>query len=503
MGSTVKAVSNTVFLTLDWGFTTLLSFAYSFVIWKMLNPWDYGIITTAVNLMMMLGSISMFGMNTAIQKLVAEYVVKRQKEKIGSIIRMSLVIIFVFDLLICALLFFNRSFIASALKITDNVVLLICIGTVVFSLFYITSNILCGLQDMKGYFKTGLVGNISKFLISTTLIFLGFSYFGPLIGVIIGFAIVPFLRFKPFWFATSKNFDRKKVILEYSLPAFLAILASVVFNNAQYIILTTIKNPEVTGLFSLAMTISALIALIPSIINQAIFPIMSQFSVGKSLRLKGTKLIGTALRYSLLFTIPFSLMIVILMRSLILFLKIKIEYLSAVQYLPILSLSSLLIGCAGILTSNIYAIGKPKLNRNITILTAIVFLITSIPMTYLFSAYGLAFSFLIAGVLQFTVSYFYINRFIGFKLPLNAIGKILISSIIFTLLLYFGEKYFTSFILKAVVATISLVAYMVVLLFLKFFNGQDIFIVRHLTENFPKRIKDVAESFCKIVEKFI
>jgi len=503
MSSSFKAVSNTVFLTLDWTFVTILSFLYSFVIWKTLSPWDYGIIATSVNLMMILGNIGVFGMSTAAQKLIAEYVAKRQKKKIGSLIRMSFVIIFILDLLICALLLYNRSFITSALKINDSVILLIGIGTFVFSTFYISTSVLFGLQDMKKYFKSNLVGNALKLLISSMLIFLGFSYFGPLIGVVIGFSIIPILRFKPFWFSADKNFDKKKVLLEYSLPAFIAIIAGVVFNNAHYIILTAIKNPEITGLFSLAMTISALIALIPSIITQAIFPIISQLSINKSFRIKEVKLIGTALRYSLLFTIPFSLMIVILMKSLILFLRIKMEYLSAVQYLPILSLSSLLIGCASILTSNIYAIGKPKVNRNIVILVAAVFLLTSIPMTYTFSAYGLAFSFLIAAVLQFVLSYFYINKFINFKLPINTIGKILISSVIFAFLLYFGEKYFTSFILKTVVATISLVAYMVVLLFLKFFNGQDIFIVRHLTENFPKRIKDVAESFCKIVEKFI
>lgn len=503
MGSSIKAVSNTIFLSLDWIFITIFSFIYSFVIWQTLKPWDYGIITTSVNLMMMLGNIGMLGMNTAVQKLIAEYVVKRKKENIGPLIRMSFVIIFILDLSICAILILNRSFIAASLKITENVVWLICAGTFVFSLFYITSNILLGFQDMKGYFKTSFIGNLLKLVISTALIFFGFSYFGPLLGVIIGFATVPLLRFKSLSFNKVEGFDKRHILFEYSLPAFVAIIATIIFNNAHYIILTVIKNPEITGLFSLAMVISTLIALIPNIITQATFPIMSQLSVKKNSRLKQAKLIGTALRYSLLLTIPFASVIVILMKSAILFFKIKMEYLPAVQYLPILSLGSLLIGCAGIFSSNIYAIGKTKVNRNITILVALIFLLSSIPMTYLFSAYGLAFSFLAAAILQFAIGYFYINKLIHFKLPLVSTCKILFTSAVLLLLIYFGEKYFESFILKFFVAAASLVVYITLLLFLKFFNGQDVFIVRHATSSFPKRIRDLAEILCKIIEKFI
>jgi len=503
MSSSVKAVSNTVFLTLDWISVTILSFLYSFVIWKTLSPWDYGIISTSVNLMMILGNISLFGMHATVQKLIAEYAAKNQKGKIGSLIRMSLVVVFVADAIICSALLLNRYSLASALKTTENVIWMVCIGTVVFSLFYISTNILFGFQDMKGYFKTSLAGNILKFLVSTGLILLGFGYFGPLIGVAIGFAVVPFLRFKPHWFYKSNGLDRKKIILEYSLPAFLAMLATLTFNNAHYVILTVIKTPEITGLFSLAMVISALIALIPNIITQAIFPIMSQLSVNKKSNNKQARLINTALRYSLFFAIPFSSAIVIMMRPLILFLKIKTEYLPAVQYLPMLAMGSLLLGCGGIFLSSIYAIGKPKVNRNIAVLAAIVFLMASIPMTYLFSAYGLAFSFLAVSVIQFSLSYFYIKKFLPLKLPIASILKILVASVIFIILLYNLEKYFESFVLKAIVALASFAVYIAFLVLSKFFNGQDVFIVRHIAGNLPKPIRRIAEFFCSIFEKFI
>jgi O-antigen/teichoic acid export membrane protein len=486
---------------LDWISTTLISFAYSFVIWKTLSPADYGIITTSINLMMILGGIGLLGMGTAVQKLIAEYLVKNKRGNIGQLIRMSFITFLIIDLVVSAILLSNRSFFASALKINENVIWLICIGIFIFSFYSISSNILYGFQNMKGYFKTDVTGNLLKFIVSTLLILLGFSYFGPLIGFLICFTVIPLLRLKPSWFHSGTGIDKKYIMMEYSLPAFVFILATLVFNYSHYIILTVIKNPEVTGLFSLAMVIASLVSLIPTIITQAIFPIMSQLSVKKNSKMKQVKLINAALRYSLLFAIPFSIALTIMLKPLILFLKIKTEYLPAVQYLPIASLGWIFIGCASIFSNNLYAIGKTKINRNIAILTTVLFLVTSIPMTYYFSAYGLVSAFLAVGIVQFFTSYHYMKKFLNFKLPLADVGKILFSSVIFILLLYFGEKYLASFVLKVMLVFIAAIIYGAVLSrLLKFFNGQDIFIIRSVSSNLPKPIRNITD---RLIEKFL
>jgi len=501
MSSPVKAVSNTVFLSLDWAFITLFSFIYSFVIWRTLTPFEYGIISTSVNLMMILGSISMLGMNTAVQKLISEYVEKRQRREIGSVVKMSMTIIFIMDAAICALLIANASYIASVLKVTEPVVWLIAAGTFVFSMMYITSNILIGFQDMKGFFKTNFLGNLSKLLLSTTFIFLGFSYFGPLLGVLIGFSLIPLMRLKVFRYPAAEKYEKKKVLFEYAMPAFISLLASLTFNNSHYIILTVIKNPEATGLFSLAMVIATLISLVPNIIAQAIFPIMSQLSVKKK-KAKQSKLIGIAFRYSLFLAIPLSIFIVAFLKPLILFLKIKTEYLPAIQYLPLLSVGSILFGCAGIFSSALYAIGKTKVSRNIWVSSAVVFLLTSIPLTYMFSAYGIVYAFLITNALFFLASYIFLRKYLGFKTPVASISKILFASLMLLAVVYFGGARFESFIMKIFVAAIAFSLYIAALLMMRFFNGQDIFIIRNVTEKMPEKIKKLAEIPCKIIGKF-
>ena len=80
---------------------------YWFVIAKNLLPQSYGIISTSVNLMLLLGSISMFGLNTAIAKLIPEYSKKKQEEKIISLIRFSTKIVSISNLILISIILIN------------------------------------------------------------------------------------------------------------------------------------------------------------------------------------------------------------------------------------------------------------------------------------------------------------------------------------------------------------------------------------------------------------
>lgn len=81
MGLTSKAISNTLYLSLSSFFSTLFSFLYWFVIAKNLPPESYGIISTSINFMLFLGSVSLLGLGTTITKLIPEYLKKNQEKK--------------------------------------------------------------------------------------------------------------------------------------------------------------------------------------------------------------------------------------------------------------------------------------------------------------------------------------------------------------------------------------------------------------------------------------
>jgi len=482
-----KAISNTVYLALDWFFVTLFSFCYSYVIWKNLSPEHYGIITTAVNLMMPLGVMTLFGANNALTKLLPEYIKTKKNRKINSLIKLSIRIFIISNLVLTPILFVLAPYLASILKTTQTVIWLIIIGTIVFSFFYLTSAIVYGYQNMKLYFKTAFIGNLIKFLSSTVLIFFAFQHFGPIIGVILGFSLISLFRIKKSWFTLkSDNFlNKKKIILEYFLPAFIGTISWIIFNNTHYIILTILHDPSATGIYAMAMTVTIPILLIPLILNQAIFPITSLLCVVKDAKKRQAYLIDTVLRYTLLLTLPLAILLIIFFKSLILLLKFKFEYLGAAQFLPILSPAVIIFGCGSIILSSLYAIRKPKINRDISIFTAMIFLFLSVTLTYLFSAYGLSFAYLISATILFLSSFFYIRKYISLSFQTKNILKIFISSIIFFLICYVTDVLTINFFIKLILIFFGILVYLLVLLFLKFYKIVDVKILEFLGHKIP------------------
>lgn len=488
-----KAISNTFYLTLDWFFVNLFSFLYSYVIWVTLPPENYGIVITSVNLMLLLSLITLFGLSTTLPKLIPEYMKNKQYKKLKTLFKLSFKIVLTSNLIILPILLIFTPYLASILKTTQGVIWLIIAGTAGLSFFRFTGVIVYAYQDMKLLFKTNFIGNFVKLLVSSILIFFSFRHFGPIIGVISGFTLIGLLRIKTSWFhfKPENSSNNKKIIFQYIFPAFIGVLAFIVFNNIHYVILTVLRDPEVTGIFSMAMIMTTPIMLIPNILNQAIFPIISQLCAVKGAKKKQAYLINIVLRYMLLFSLPFAILLIIFFEPAILFLKIKLEYLPSIEYLPTLSLASIIFGCGNIYLSSLYAIGKPKINRNITVLTAILFLVSSILLTHFFSAHGLSFSYLFSVSILFLLSFLFTKKYLSIQFRWSEISKIVFSSSILFLLIYIFDMVFHGFLVKIIFAIFSLLIYFLIFVPLKFYKKEDIQILQFFAERSPKKIKQI------------
>jgi len=505
MSLRIKAISNTFYLTMDWFFINLTSFLYSYVIWRTLPPENYGIVTTSVSLMMILSSITSFGLTTSLPKLMAEYVKNKQHKKLEILLNLSLKIVLISNLILLPILFVSSPYLASVLKTTKGVIWLIILGTLAFSFYYLTGSIIYGYQNMKLLFATNSIGNFVKLIVSSILIFLSFNHFGPIIGVISGFILISLIRINACRFKLNlKSYsNNKKLIFEYIFPAFISALAIIIFNNVHYVVLTALKNPEVTGIYSMAMIIMTPIMLIPNILNQAIFPITSQLCVVKEAKKKQAYLINIVLRYMLLFSLPFAIFLIIFFKPAILFLKIKLEYLSAIDFIPILASASIIFGCGNIYLSSLYAIRKPKINRNIIVLTTLLFLISSIPLTYYFSAYGLSYSYLFAVSVLFLLSYSFIKKYLSIKFQTKDIIAIIFSSVIFLLLIYFSNVLFANFLIKIISAMFSILIYFLFLIPLKFYKKEDVQILEFLVRRSPQKMGELISKISNFLSKFI
>jgi len=360
MSVSKKLISNTTYLFLDWFLVTLIGFFYWFIAGKTLPPEEYGIVSTVVNFATFLSTFSLLGINTALWKLVSEYEAKKEVGKIKSLIKFSYQIVLLTNFLILISFLFFNNFISYVLKIPAAASILIPFAMFSLTLASISGSIIYAFQNMKLYFSTDLWGVLLKDVLAIFLIFLGFKYFGPIIGFIVCyFLIFVFRSLKIRLKGRPSKIDKKVVLLEYALPAFISSLAWSIFSSGQYALLSMIQDTRATGIYTVALIITIPIVALPNTLASALLPIVSSLSANHQTKNQQKRLIELVARYSFFFSLPIALFLIIFSKQVIVIFSSE-KYLEASNLFPILAIASVIYGLGNVFLSNLYAIGKPS-----------------------------------------------------------------------------------------------------------------------------------------------
>lgn len=497
-----KLVSNTVYLFLDWFVLTLMGFLYWLIAGKTLLPEEYGIVSISTNLATLFSGLSLLGLNLSVMKLLPEYLSKKQSEKIISLISFSLKVIVSTNLIIALILILFSNSISSLLKVPLEAVWISSGILLACSLSFAFGSVIYGFQEMKNFFISDSLGKLTKVVVSTLLIFLGFRYFGPLIGFLLDWTLVALIRFKlsyPRFSSSSTMIDKREVMLNYAFPAFASFLAWTLFLNGQYVLLTILKNPEVTGIFTIAMLLTSIIATFPRILNQALFPIISSLSVDRNSKQRQSYLIQLVFRYGLFLALPIAAFLVIFSKPVILIFS-RPEYLNASQLFPILVIGSLIYGLGNIFLSQLYAIGKTKINRNIVILTTTSFLILAIPLASILAGFGMALSYTISVAFLAIFSFFYIRKYLKVKLPFKGVIKCLIAVSISFSFLYITTAFTTGLLIGFPLVFMAGIIYFISLIPMRFYIREDILVLRFVASKSP--FKKQILSLVRFLSKY-
>jgi len=488
-----KLISNTIYLFLDWLVLTVTGFLFWAIGGKTLLPNELGIVSTSVNLVMVLGGISLLGLSITTWKLISEYLAKKEIEKINSLVRFSLKVILLSNAIILLIMFSLSSFFSSILKIPVNVIIITGVALLVYSISSQFGFIIYGFQNMKKLLITDFIGQTIKVIVSIFLIFLGFRYFGPLIGFLTGFVVVALLRFGSIPLKGAiKKIEQKEIMLTYALPAFIGTIFSLMFLNGQYVLLSMLKNPGVTGIFTVAMLLTTPLATIPQIISNALLPIISQLSVDRNSKKTQAYLIWTVLRYSLVIILPLAIFLILFSKPVILLFS-RAEYLSASQLFPILALGSIIYGCGSIFLGSLYAMGKTKIYRNILIVTTVTFLIFAIPLIHILSGLGSAIAYTLSATILALLSFFYTRKFLKLDFHWKNIMKLIVPTLISFGFLYLVTRFTQGLFIGIIFAVISCLIYLVILIPLKFYTIDDIKILDFLIKRTPILKKEIAK----------
>lgn len=365
-------------------------------------------------------------------------------------------------------------------------------------------NIYFGYQNMKKIFSTSFIGQVLRVIVTVGLIYMGFSYFGALGGLLVSFLAIFITRFdmKIYHISKKVTVDRK-MIYAYALPNLAYLILVQLYGNTQNIILTSMTTATISGFFGIAMTISAIIDTIPQVVMSAIFPAMSALCGAKDAIKRQHYLLKLMFRYSLVIIIPIALAILMFSENIVILVS-SAEYMPATELLVYLIPAVIIISIGHLFFSSLYAIGEPrKQTYGWAVVTAVYAPLVFI-MTYLFSATGLSIAYLISAIVLFAISFFYVRRSMGFSMPFGDMGRMLVASIVlFAILFLFkpalGLLAFGSvlqYALIACVVAVSLCAYLLVLLKTNFFIEEDLDAMETLAKKVPflKRLIMKARS---------
>ncbi len=475
-----KAVSNTIYLLTNWFVLTLLSFLYWVIAGKMLLPDEYGKVTTAYQIMFLIGSLANLGLGVAVSKLVPEFIAKKQEKKIPTLIKFSLKISLTSALLLSLFILLISNLIIEHLELDVYSIILIIIGIVSAQLSSFFSNVWYGYQIMRKILANNVINQAVKLSTAALLLYLGFKHLGPISALTLSYLTSFILYFNRKFIRDGIKFNTKKVFFNYAIPAFLANLAWCIFNNTQYILLNLFKTAFVTGIFAVAFLISSQVAIIPQILSRALFPLISGLSVNKE-KEKQSKLISLALRYSLLIGIPLVLFFISFNKPLILIFA-RSEYLGASRLFLLLAPGALFFGLGRLFLVNIYAIGKSRIYRNISILVSLSYLFLSFFLIRQLADYGLAIAYLVTSLIFFSFSIFSFKKEVKIEFEWRDLGKIFISLLIPFLILYLLDILNIHTILKFVLAAIAGLLYLLGLKITKFYSSEDKRVVFLLVE---------------------
>jgi len=501
MRSTKQLFSNSFYLISRWLIMITSSLLFWIIIGKLLNPEQYGIISTSMNFISVLTGIVLLGLPQALIKLISE-----DKKNIKKYFLFSLKITLLINITIILVLFVLQDFVTTTFKFNFYVLLIVVSGIFFQSMSGIFTSISMGLQKMKKLFTSDVISQIIRIILSIVLIFSipfffnpDFKYFGPLIGIIVYFFLLFVLRFDLKALKTGNIKVDKKQLVKYSFPAFLTSISWLIFSSTQYIILTAFKTPEITGKFSVAMLLVTPVPDMIKTISSSLFPIISKLSRNKNSK-KPNHLLTLSFKYSLFITIPFILLLISFSKVGVLIFSSE-KFLEATNFLPILAIGAVFLGIASLFIDCLYAACYPEISTKITLLLSILFLTFSLILTYFYSALGISYAYLISSIISFFVSFVFVRKHLRFKPPVNSILKIILSSLIVFAFLYVLTPIVHNIFFAFLLLMPSAIIYLFSLYFLNFYSREDLTMIKYISEKSPKFIKNILNIATKTLEK--
>lgn len=347
---------------------------------RKLGPYEYGLFFGTFAIISFIALFGNLGLDETIAKFVAEFKVKNRKDKITSIILLSLMMkLFIFFIIL--LIIFSLADVI-AIEILNNqkasiILKLLTLSIFLTSLLPTFQSALRGLGKIKQYSFVSFLFIFITFLSALLLvpgskektISLAYCYIiGALISGLASFIffIKSFPRFLKFKISIDRDLIERTIL--FAIPTFAYSIAYIIISYTDTIMLSVFRTIQEVGLYQVVIPTARMILYFSMALSTILLPVFSEmWAKGEK---KGVgELLFRILKISLVLAIPLSL-IFIMFPSIVLNVLFGHEYVSAATPLRILAIGYLFYILSTIHFNLMNGIGKPILTTKIVYASA-------------------------------------------------------------------------------------------------------------------------------------
>lgn len=341
--------------------SALLSFFYTILVARNLSVESFGVFSAVNNLVVIISSITDFGVSAGLVNYVSESIQRHKRSKEYEFIKAVLVFKFLFSLFFLTLVIFFRKIVSFKFLASENEWTALWVGLISFtlSLFAIFPSVL---QARRKFLKSAIIDNIFyllRLIFVFVFLFLPFWYLldrlflayflSGLIGIFIGFVFIGFS-----FFYTKPSLPIYKKLISFSGWLGINKILSSFFGRLDLQMLAYLMGANKTGVYSVASRLGGFITILVSSFSSVLAPRFAAFEDKNSQRrylLKSTLAI---------LPISFGLFLwIIVAKPFIIFLFGE-KYLESVRVFQVLILAMIpFLFTVPSVTAIIYALKKP------------------------------------------------------------------------------------------------------------------------------------------------
>lgn len=441
------------FLISGTALATVIMAIAAILIGRFLGPELYGQYTLALVVPQLLFLFTDLGINQGIIKFTASLRSRDETNRITKIIKYGLILrastgiaIFIINYAFAdffASLFLQRPELALYIKIASISVLFQVIFTTATSSFV-------GLDKTEYNALTANIHAIAKAIISITLVLLGFSVAGAVIGHVASYIVAAIASISILFLIIREKqsnqnnhsiSDDLKTLARYGAPLYISLLLTGFIPLYQNLILAIFTTDADIGNYKAATNFIALMAILAVPITTALLPAFSKLNSSTNQKIKAFYKLAN--KYTAMIIIPITFLIIIFSREIVPTIYGS-TYQSAPLFLTTYCLLYFLVGVGYLILPSLYnGVGETKTTLKMSLITFFVLAILSPISTKTYGVQGLIVAFLAANTAGTIYGSYIARKKFQIEFDIHTLLKIYLNSAISSipplLILHFAQ----------------------------------------------------------------